>query len=82
MLWRRLCCRWRSDLQGCPFDSEEHSAEYNVMERRYRVPIDESGKAARVEKRGLMECRLIGTCRLDTELKQGFSRELHFRSQG
>ena len=61
------------NLKSLSLNAQQHTAENNVMQRCYRVPVQQSDSAAGLEESHLLQGTLTRTARLNAELEQRFS---------
>jgi hypothetical protein len=64
----------QSDLNGIALDAGQHPAEYKVMEREHRVPVDQTEQPAGPEQSGLVEDALALVLWFDSEFEQRLAR--------
>src|ERR1700682_5359578 len=46
------------DFQSFPLDAQQHAAENEVMQRGYRIPVEQPKQAARIKQGPLQQCAL------------------------
>src|ERR1700722_18687016 len=66
--------RQQRDLNGIALDTRQHPAEYKVMEREHRVPVDQTEQPAGPEQSCLVEDALAFVMWFDSEFEQRFAR--------
>jgi hypothetical protein len=76
---RQRCWRWswlgqQSDLNGVALDASQHPAEHQVMERKHRVPVDQTEQPAGPEQSCLVEDALAFVTWFYSEVEQRFAR--------
>jgi hypothetical protein len=66
--------RQQSELNGIALDAGQHPAEYKVMKREHRVPVNQTEQPAGAEQGCLVEDALAIVMWFDSEFEQRFAR--------